>query len=36
LEQHTQEAEWNRAAALKRALEALGYDRESEMIGGAA
>jgi hypothetical protein len=31
-----QEAEWNRAAALKNALSALGYERESEMIGGAA
>ena len=31
-----QEAEWNRAAALKTALERLGYARESEMIGGAA
>lgn len=32
----TQEAEWERAAALKAALERLGYERESEMIGGAA
>lgn len=35
-EWNAQAAEWSRAAALKRALEALGYDRESEMIGGAA
>lgn len=31
-----QEAEWSRAAALKVALERLGYEREAEMIGGAA
>lgn len=30
-----QEAEWNRAAALRDALEDLGYTREAEMIGGA-
>lgn len=33
---YTQEAEWARAAALKTALERLGYEREAEMIGGAA
>lgn len=33
---NTQSAEWDRAAALKTALERLGYERESEMIGGAA
>lgn len=32
----TQEAEWARAAALKASLERLGYEREAEMIGGAA
>lgn len=32
----TQEKEWNRATALKIALERLGYDKEAEMIGGAA
>lgn len=32
---YTQQAEWARAAALRDALERLGYTRESEMIGGA-
>lgn len=31
-----QEAEWSRTAALRDALEQLGFVRESEMIGGAA
>lgn len=31
-----QEAEWARAAALKAGLERLGFEREAEMIGGAA
>jgi hypothetical protein len=30
-----QEAEWARAAALRDALQDLGFDREAEMIGGA-
>lgn len=33
---YTQEAEWSRAATLKDELERLGYDREAELIGGAA
>lgn len=35
-QQSQQDAEWSRTAALKDALERLGYTREAEMIGGAA